>query len=39
MEAKVLNKVVASSTQQYVKLIFSIIKWGLFQGYKADSVF
>lgn len=39
MEAKLLDKVVANTTPQYVKLICSIIKWGLFQGYKADSVF
>lgn len=36
--ANVLNKILASQIQQYIKSIIHLIKWNLFQGCKNGSV-
>ena len=38
-DAKILNKILANHTQQYVKKIYTMIKWDSSQGYKDGTKF
>ena len=39
MDAKILSKILANQIQYYIKRIFTMIKWDLFLGSRAGSIF